>query len=248
MGTVSADLKTLQSRIEDSKKETEEDSENSLGEAERKNLIERAEQAEDRMLSFVTEIEELRQKLDSANNSLESESRQLSQCNEDNNSLKQKMDELEKNNVIKDGTIKTSKCILSRSKLLCILSAQEKLRKVVNKCKSDKNVIEELKNKIITFESKHENSNEKFSKTREAQKLAEVKVMELEQRLTSANSKANDATDDKEALTSKFEDANKAAKEYSKKYKDSEKERKALEVKLIQIEKVLQFITFIHQT
>ena len=111
--TVSAEVRTLQSRIEDSNSDpnanpNSDQNSNSLGEAERKNLVERAEQAEDRMMSFVTEIEELRQKLDSTQNSLETEMRQLSQANQDIEGLKIKITEADETIQTKDATIKTS--------------------------------------------------------------------------------------------------------------------------------------------
>ena len=76
-------------------------------------------------------------------------------------------------------------------------SAQEKLRKVVNKCKTDKTTIDELNKKVSDFEQKLEMANDKCNQTRDAQKLAEVKVMELEQRFATAQKELKEAQDDK---------------------------------------------------
>ena len=78
-----------------------------------------------------------------------------------------------------------------------IFLAQEKLRKVVNKCKTDKTTIDELNKKITRAEQDIEMANDKCNQTREAQKLAEVKVMELEQRFATAQKELKEAQDDK---------------------------------------------------
>ena len=71
----------------------------------------------------------MRQKSSALSEQLEQERRQLSQATEDNEKLKAKVSELELNL----GTEKTT-----------LRTTQEKLRKVVNKCKSDKSQIDEL--------------------------------------------------------------------------------------------------------
>ena len=75
--------------------------------------------------------------------------------------------------------------------------AQEKLRKVLTAFKAEKNQLETLNEKLTTTNSDLEIEKDKYSKTREAQKLAEVKVMELEQRLTTLTAKAKEAEDAK---------------------------------------------------
>ena len=63
--------------------------------------------------------------------------------------------------------------------------------------KAEKNQIESLNGKLETVNSDLEIEKDKYSKTREAQKLAEVKVMELEQRLSTLTTKAKESEDAK---------------------------------------------------
>ena len=67
----------------------------------------------------------------------------------------------------------------------------------MNKCKTDKTTIDELNKKVSDFEQKLEMANDKCNQTRDAQKLAEVKVMELEQRFATAQKELKEAQDDK---------------------------------------------------
>ena len=68
---------------------------------------------------------------------------------------------------------------------------------MVNKCKTDKTTIDELNNKLSSAEQDIEMANDKCNQTREAQKLAEVKVMELEQRFATAQKELKEAQDEK---------------------------------------------------
>ena len=68
---------------------------------------------------------------------------------------------------------------------------------MVNKCKTDKTTIDELNKKLSSAEQDIEMANDKCNQTREAQKLAEVKVMELEQRFATAQKELKEAQDEK---------------------------------------------------
>ena len=151
-------------------------------------------------------MEELRQKLETVQNTAETDQRQLVQSNEDIENLKKKLEDTEKNVSEKEASLRTSKqrspdgsihtgspSTLDLTKFL----AQEKLRKVLTAFKAEKSQLETLNEKLETANSDLEIEKDKYSKTREAQKLAEVKVMELEQRLTTLTAKAKEAEDAK---------------------------------------------------
>ena len=88
-------------------------------------------------------------------------------------------------------------CVIRNESFFIKFLAQEKLRKVLTAFKAEKSQLENLNEKLETANSDLEIEKDKYSKTREAQKLAEVKVMELEQRLTTLTAKAKDAEDAK---------------------------------------------------
>jgi len=67
--------------------------------------------------------------------------------------------------------------------------------------------------------------------------LAEVKVMELEQRLTVATREAKEATDVKGSVNSKLEELTSMTKDGAKRIKELEKEKKLLEQRYSQFEK-----------
>ena len=72
------------------------------------------------IFQLVTEIEEIRQKFEATQNSLEGETRQLSQANEDIDGLKAKVIDMEGNVHSKEATLKTTN-LLHPTYIFCLL-------------------------------------------------------------------------------------------------------------------------------
>ena len=100
------------------------------------------------------------------------------------------------------------------------------MKKVITKCKSDSGLVVSLQKQIAEKQYEVDALAEKFKKSHEAQKLAEVKVMELEQRLTTLHEKSDLATADAEKHSAKLSDAMRQVKELGRKTKELEKEKK----------------------
>ena len=114
------------------------------------------------------------------------------------------------------------------------------MKKLIGKCKSDASTITTLNEKICEAEDQVENLSEKFKKSHEAQKLAEVKVMELEQRLTLESQKAENMTNEAAKIDSKFNETARQAKQLAKRNKELEKDRKNID----SLNKQLQAVMF----
>ena len=108
----------------------------------------------------------------------------------------------------------------------------------MSKCKADASTIQNLKNEVVSSDEALQSFKEKFSTAHESQKLAEVKVMELEQRLSDVSAKHESSRDALDDVEKKFGDCQKRESEQCKKVKDLEKENKKLEKKSREIETV----------
>ncbi len=115
----------------------------------------------------------------------------------------------------------------------------------MNKCKADASTIQNLKNEVESSDEALQSYKEKYTTAHESQKLAEVKVMELEQRLSDVSTKHRTARDALDDIEKKFGDCQKRENEQSKKVKDLDKENKKLEKKAREIETVSFFIVLI---
>ena len=109
------------------------------------------------------------------------------------------------------------------------------MKKVITKCKSDSGLVAALQKQLAEKQDEIDALAEKFKKSHEAQKLAEVKVMELEQRLATLQEKADSATADAEKHAAKLSDATRLAKELGRKTKELEKEKKNADAQLKQL-------------
>lgn len=111
----------------------------------------------------------------------------------------------------------------------------------MSKCKADASTIQNLKSELESSEEAVQSFQEKYATAHESQKLAEVKVMELEQRLSDVSAKHQTARDALDDIEKKFGDCQKRENEQSKKVKDLDKENKKLEKKSREIETVRFF-------
>ena len=102
-----------------------------------------------------------------------------------------------------------------------------------------------MREKMSELEIETENVTEKYKNSREAQKLAEVKVMELEQRLSTVNTKSDTYKDDMAKLEAKHTESSRQAKEFGKRLKELEKEKKQTEVQQKQLIQVRLLIIFV---
>ena len=86
-----------------------------------------------------------------------------------------------------------------------------------------------------------ENVTEKYRKAHEAQKLAEVKVMELEQRLSTESTKAETFKNDAAKSELKLTEISRQAKDSGKRLKELEKDKKQTDSQNKQLQIVSQF-------
>ena len=121
--------------------------------------------------------------------------------------------------------------------------AHEKLKKVISKCKADAATISELKSSITDLEDESQTQREKFEKSNEAQKLAAVKVMELEQRLATSQEEAENAKSELEKAQQKLSEAQRINKENSKRRKDADKDKKHSDSQVKHLQAVRIFLS-----
>ena len=126
---------------------------------------------------------------------------------------------------------------------MCIFLAHDKLKKVIAKCKSDAATISNQNDKLTETEIELENITEKFKKAHEAQKLAEVKVMELEQRLSTESTKVENFKNEFSKSDSKLTDVTRQAKDFGKRVKELEKDKKQTDSQVKQLQMVITIVS-----